>query len=75
MKPLRKEHDMGKYIRPSAWGMKAIDVLFVFILFALVLRFIAPTSGLALAIHTFCGWLAAGVTWVSIYLARFLTWI
>jgi hypothetical protein len=66
---------MSKYIRPSAWGMKAIDIIFVFILLAILIRFFAPTSGLAQAVHTFCSWLAAGVQWIATYLSRFLTWL
>ena len=66
---------MFKALRPSSWGLKLIDVIAVFIVLAILIRFVAPTSGLATAIHTFCGWLAAGVVWLSTYLARFLTWI
>jgi hypothetical protein len=60
---------------PSHWGIKLIDAIAILILVALIVRFVAPTSGLAQAIHTFCSWLAAGVQWISTYLSRFLTWL
>jgi hypothetical protein len=66
---------MSKYLRPSSWGLKAIDLIFILIVVALALKLVAPTSGVAHAIHTFCGWLATGVLWISNILAQFLTWL
>ena len=66
---------MSKAWRPSSWGLKIIDVLFIVILIAILIKFFAPDTGLANAIHVFCGWLAIGITNIANLLARFLTWL
>ncbi len=66
---------MGRYLMPSKWGMKIIDLIAIFILIALIIKVVAPTTGLAIAIATFCHWLALGVQWISALLVQFLNWI
>ena len=65
---------MGK-LRISQWGLKAVDVIAIAILLALIIRFIAPTSGLAEAIHTGAHLLAQGIAWLAGWIVQFLNWI
>jgi hypothetical protein len=66
---------MSKYIRPSSWGMKAVDVIFVFILVALVIKLLFPGTGLAVGIHDFTHLLASFISWFSGWIVQFLNWI
>lgn len=75
MKSLRKGHDMLKALRPSSWGLKALDVIFFLIILALIVKVVAPTSGLGAAMHTVFSWLAIGITYLADLTARFLTWL
>jgi hypothetical protein len=62
-------------VLPTRWGLRFIEWLLILIGVALLVKFIAPTSGLGIAIHTVCGWLAVGITYLANITARFLTWL
>lgn len=66
---------MSKYIMPSKWGMKLIDLIVVLVLIAILVRFLAPTSGLSQAIHTFTHLLAGFIGWLAGVTVQFLNWI
>ena len=66
---------MSKVWRPSSWGLKVIDVIAIFILIAILVKFFAPTSGVGEAVHTVCSWIATGIIYIADLLARFLTWL
>ena len=62
-------------VLPTRWGLRAIEWILIFIGIAPIVKFVAPTSGLANAIHTVCSWLAIGITYIASIIARFLTWL
>lgn len=66
---------MFKALRPSSWGLKMIDALFILIVLAILVHLFAPTSGVAIAIHTVCSWIATGIIYIADMIARFLTWL
>lgn len=66
---------MSKYLRPSSWGMKTIDFVFVLILVALAVRWLLPDTGLSQAIHTGAHLLAQAIAWVAGWIVQFLNWI
>ena len=47
MKLLRKEHEMTKVL-PSRWGIKLIDAFVILVVIALIVKFVAPTSGFSI---------------------------
>jgi hypothetical protein len=63
---------MGKAFRPSSWGMKFFDVIFMIFVVIIVcagIQLAFPSSGLAHAIHQgfhflaiLLGWIAGGLT-------------
>lgn len=66
---------MIKYLKPSSWGMKALDVIFVFILVAVAIKLLFPGTGLATGIHDFTHLLAGFVGWLAGVLVQFLDWL
>lgn len=66
---------MTKYLKPSSWGMKAVDLMFVFILVAIAIKLLFPTTGLAVGIHSFTHLLAGFVGWLSGVVVQFLNWL
>jgi len=61
-----------KALRPSSWGLKLIDTVFILILFCIAVRVFAPTSGVASFIHEVGHYLAIGVTYVANAIAYLL---
>ena len=54
-----------KALRPSSWGLKLIDTMFILLLFCIVVRVFWPTSGIAAFIHQVAHYLAIGVTYAA----------
>ncbi len=65
---------MGRVL-PSKWGMKAIDLIAILIIVAILIKLVAPTSGLNGYLNTFFHWIALGVQWIAALLVQFLNWI
>jgi len=61
-----------KALRPSSWGLKLIDTVFIILLACVVIRVFWPTSGAATFIHEVGHYLAIGVTYVANAIAYLL---
>ena len=58
---------------PSKWGLKLIDITLGLLLIAIIVRVVAPNSGLGQVIQQVGHWLAIGVTYnAAAYLLNLL---
>ncbi len=65
---------MGKVL-PSNWGIRFIDAFAILVVVAIIARFVAPTSGLSIALQQLFHLLALGVQWLANGLVLLLNWI
>ncbi len=65
---------MGRAL-PSKWGIKLIDAFAILVVVAIIVRFVAPTSGLSVVLQQLFHLLALAVQWFANGLVLFLNWI
>jgi hypothetical protein len=66
---------ISNIFRPSTWGMKLVDVLFILFVVAALTKWLAPTSGLSIVFQQLFHGLAIVVQWLANVLVTVLNWI
>jgi hypothetical protein len=61
-----------KALRPSSWGMKLIDIVFAILVFCILVRVFAPSTGVGVFVHQVTHYLAIGVTYLANAIAYLL---